>query len=325
MNQIILTQFNNFKEQLKKSLTNYFPENSSIAIKLHMGELGNKHYLKPEYAKVVVDVCKELNLNVFLFDSPVKYPGLRHLSTTYKLLAKKHGFNFCEVKISNDSIKVKGKHMTYEICKYLTESDGVIVLTHIKGHFCTGFDGAIKNLGMGAVTKNTKGEIHTGGEPVYIKGCTLCETCSKNCPTDNIRYDKHPYFDKNWCCGCSNCVVVCPEHAIKPKLAKFDELITDSANSALKNFKKTFFINAVVNLSEKCDCWFGKNDIIGEDIGILLGEDIIAIEKTSLDLVKKKHGKDIFKEKNHRDALLHIKEGEKLGMGKIDYKLKKFI
>jgi len=320
---IILIQFNNFKEQLKKSLQGYFPENSTIAIKLHMGELGNKHYLKPEYAKVVVDVCKELKLKPFLFDSPVVYNSPRKLAAGYKLVAKKHGFNFCEVKISNDSIKVKGKHMDYEVCKDLTEADGVIVLSHVKGHFCTGFGGAIKNLGMGAVTKETKGKIHDGGKPVYISGCTMCEICSKNCPTDNIRYkDNRPYFDKNWCCGCSNCSIVCPEKAIKPKLAKFDELIADSANSALKLFKKTFFINVLANLSEKCDCWVGKNDIIGKDIGILLGRDIIAIEKASYDLIKEKHGKDIFKESNHRDALLHIKEGEKLGMGKSKYKLK---
>src|SRR3989338_6573311 len=94
MDKIILTQFNNFKEQLKQQLTNYFPERSRIAIKLHMGEQGNKHFLNPDYAKAVVDVCKELKLKPFLFDSPVDYNSPRHFSKGYQLVAKKHGFGF---------------------------------------------------------------------------------------------------------------------------------------------------------------------------------------------------------------------------------------
>ncbi|GAF77475.1 unnamed protein product, partial [marine sediment metagenome] len=271
MNKIILTQFDDFKEKLKKQLKDYFPENSKIAIKLHMGELGNKHFLNPKYAKSVYEVCKELGYDAFLFDSPVAYTSPRHFSKGYYLVAKKHGFNFCKVKISNDSVKVKEKYLTYEVCKDLIEADGVIVLTHVTGHICSGFGGAIKNLGMGALSKKSKGKIHDGGKPIYDKGCTLCGTCAKNCPTDNIRYENNrPYFDKSWCPGCSNCAVVCPENAIKPKIANFDTLIAEGAHAALKNFKKTYFINILANISEKCDCYAGKKEqkLLGKDIGI---------------------------------------------------------
>ena len=118
-----------------------------------------KHFLNPDYAKAVVDVCKELKLKPFLFDSPVDYNSPRHFSKGYQLVAKKHGFGFTDIKISNESVKVKGKHMDYDVCKELIEADGVIVLTHVKGHLCSGFGGAIKNLGMGAVTRGTKKEI----------------------------------------------------------------------------------------------------------------------------------------------------------------------
>ena len=37
-----------------------------VAIKLHFGELGNISYLRPNYARAVVDVVKELGGKLFL-------------------------------------------------------------------------------------------------------------------------------------------------------------------------------------------------------------------------------------------------------------------
>lgn len=40
-------------------------ENKYVAIKIHFGEPGNLAYLRPNYAKVVADVVKELGENHF--------------------------------------------------------------------------------------------------------------------------------------------------------------------------------------------------------------------------------------------------------------------
>lgn len=68
------------------------------------------------------------------------------------------------------------------MCKDLVDADGVLVLSHVKGHYCSGFGAGIKNLGMGALSKKSKGMIHEGGEPVYDSGCNLCKICSKTVP-----------------------------------------------------------------------------------------------------------------------------------------------
>ena len=39
-----------------------------VAIKMHFGELGNLAFLRPNYAKVVVDLCKEMGGLPFLTD-----------------------------------------------------------------------------------------------------------------------------------------------------------------------------------------------------------------------------------------------------------------
>ena len=43
-------------------------EKKFVAIKLHFGELGNISYLRPNYAKAVADVVKELGGKPFLTD-----------------------------------------------------------------------------------------------------------------------------------------------------------------------------------------------------------------------------------------------------------------
>ena len=56
-----------------------------VAIKMHFGELGNLAFLRPNYAKVVADLCKEQGGMPFLTDCNTLYPGsrknaLEHLS-----------------------------------------------------------------------------------------------------------------------------------------------------------------------------------------------------------------------------------------------------
>ena len=48
-----------------------------VAVKMHFGELGNVSFLRPNYAKAVVDVIKELGGKPFLTDCNTLYPGSR--------------------------------------------------------------------------------------------------------------------------------------------------------------------------------------------------------------------------------------------------------
>ena len=55
-------------------------EKKFVAIKLHFGELGNISYLRPNYAKAVADVVKELGGKPFLTDCNTMYPCLLYTS-----------------------------------------------------------------------------------------------------------------------------------------------------------------------------------------------------------------------------------------------------
>ncbi|MBA3064115.1 DUF362 domain-containing protein, partial [Candidatus Woesearchaeota archaeon] len=143
----------NFLLKVKEEIKDRFKGCNKIAIKIHFGEPGNKTAFKPDDIKPITDVLNELNIKFFLFDSLVTYSGLRNNSDSYKNFTIKKGWgNLGEIRINDEHISVKGENLTYEVCKELVDTDAVLVVSHVKGHVCTGFGGAIKNLGMGALT-----------------------------------------------------------------------------------------------------------------------------------------------------------------------------
>lgn len=314
-------------EVLGSELPKVFSKNDSVAVKLHMGERGNRYYLKPELVKKIVKIMKDCGLNPSLFDSPVMYGGARSTPEKYLENSQRHGFTEkeigCPIVISDDFVQVKTQHLTAQVCKPLSEADGMLVLSHVKGHACSGFGGAIKNLGMGGVTKKTKGDIHAGSSPVCFGECTGCGTCQGYCPAGAITVKEKAVFNLDSCWGCNLCVTYCPQKALRVKVASFDRLLSEGAYAVLKAVKKTYFVNVMKDLAQFCDCvGGGRNEIVGPDVGVLFGNDIVAIEKASMDLINQKVGYDLFLKVNHKSPIEHIKEAEKLGMGSLDYEIR---
>ena len=62
-------------------------EGKFVAIKMHFGELGNLAFLRPNYAKVVADLCKEQGGMPFLTDCNTLYPGSRKNALEHKIIA----------------------------------------------------------------------------------------------------------------------------------------------------------------------------------------------------------------------------------------------
>ena len=174
------------EETLKEQINGVFSCKDRIAVKVHMGETNNKYYLKAPMIKRVIDVLKELGVTPFLFDSPVKYPGGRDTVEKYYRTAELHGFTEdligCPIIISDESIDVKTKDFVIHVCNDIADADGLLVLSHTKGHSCSAFGGAIKNLGMGCVSKKSKIDIHSGSCPVFVKECEGCGSCVNVCP-----------------------------------------------------------------------------------------------------------------------------------------------
>lgn len=154
-------------------------EGKFVAIKMHFGELGNLAFLRPNYAKVVADLCKELGGMPFLTDCNTLYPGSRKNALEHMDCANLNGFNTittgCQIIIGDglrgtDDVEVPVENAEYcptaRIGRAVMDADVFISLTHFKGHEATGFGGAIKNIGMGCGSRAGKMAQHNSGKPV---------------------------------------------------------------------------------------------------------------------------------------------------------------
>ena len=140
-----------------------------VAIKMNFGELGNLGFLRPNYARAVVDVVKELGGKPFLTDCNTMYPGSRKNALEHLYCAWENGFTpltvGCPVIIGDGlkgtddiGVPVAGGEYVKEarIGRAIMDADIFISLTHFKGHETTGFGGTIKNIGMGCGSRAGK-------------------------------------------------------------------------------------------------------------------------------------------------------------------------
>ena len=322
-------------EKLHLALDNFDINNfadKKVPVKLHLGEAKNKYFSKPGFVKHVVHELKKVNAEPYLFDTTVAYPGLRSTKTGYLKLAGMHGFTEqevgCNVIIDDEGVPVDIENRTYEVAEHLYESTNIFAITHIKGHIQAGFGGAIKNFGMGGVTKKTKKMVHHGSRPFFIKDkpshmndkCTLCGACAEVCPFDALKVTTDALeHDEKACFGCGVCVDACKYGAIKHKDADFQYLLVCAAKACLQD-KQVIFLNELKRISRSCDCDPFAGPVICPDIGYLVSDDAVAVDKASLDLVNDVK-KNVFENVNKISPLKQIRYGEKLGLGSSSYQL----
>jgi len=296
-----------------------------VPVKLHMGEIGNKYFPKPELAKCVVDILKKVEAQPFLHDTTVAYPGLRKSKLGYQRLAKRHGFTVknvgCPVVIDDTGIPTTVEGKTYDVAEHLSKATHIFALSHVKGHIQTGMGGAIKNFGMGGVTRETKIRIHDGSSPEYQKdACTYCGVCAERCPFQAITVTEDSFkLSERACFGCGVCVDTCPNKALRFTDADLQYLLACSAKACVHN-KQVLYLNELKRIAKGCDCDPMAGPLICPDIGYLVSDDPVAIDKASLDLVTKVK-ENVFEKVNRVNPLKQIKYGEEIGLGSSSYEL----
>ena len=296
-----------------------------VLVKLHMGEVKNKYYPKPAYVKEHVSLLQSLNAHPFLYDTTVLYKSPRHYKTGYQKIARLHGFTKkkvgCDVVIDDKGIPVEVEGNTYDVGETLHNSSFVLSLAHVKGHNATGMGGAIKNFGMGGVTKETKAWLHHGSKPVYQKdNCTFCGVCSEVCPFHAITVSESNWeISERSCFGCGICVDNCAFNALDYVRYDLQYTLACAAKASVLD-KQVLYVNEVKRISKNCDCDPFCGPLICPDIGYVACDDMVAVDAASLDLVNNVKP-DIFKNTHHVDPEKQIKYGEEIGLGSAEYEL----
>jgi uncharacterized Fe-S center protein len=308
-------------------------EGKEIAIKLHMGEYGNLHYLRPPLVGRVVEVLKAKGARPFLFDTPTWYQDApRSTAQGYLDTARRNGFTQetigCPVLIT-DQYETVGSSLRIgdvSVPRKLLEADGLLVLSHFKGHSDASFGGCIKNIGMGCVAPSTKEKIHKSlSRPVVDdEKCTQCLTCVEKCPAKALALvDEAISLNRDRCWGCGTCGEVCPEGAIGPVVANMRELIAEAASVVLGPFagRPTLFVNVLLDITELCDCCDLPGRRIADDIGYLISDSPVAVDKASLDLINQQQGKNCFEELFPVKSMVQLEVGQQVGLGDLEYGL----
>ena len=275
-----------------------------VAIKMHFGELGNISYLRPNYARAVVDVVKELGGKPFLTDCNTMYPGSRKNALEHLSCAWENGFTpltvGCPILIGDGlkgtddiGVPVAGGEYVKEarIGRAIMDADVFISLTHFKGHEMTGFGGTIKNIGMGCGSRAGKKEQHSSGKPhIEPDACRGCRKCQRECANGGLEFDeaaRKMRVNQDNCVGCGRCLGACNFDAIQ-----FDN---DDANALLNcrmaeytkavvDGRPNFHISLIVDVSPNCDCHCENDAAILPNIGMLASFDPLALDQACVDL-----------------------------------------
>ena len=287
-----------------------------VPIKLHMGEPGNNCYISPSIAKLIVNKFRGAGAEPFLFDTLVNYSSPRATVDGYKKVAYRHGFGEeevgCKVVIGEKGVEVTEGGHSFEVAKEIYESTHLVVLTHVKGHMQTGFGGAIKNLGMGGVTKRMKRKIHDMSLPRHLADkCDLCGDCAEACTFNAITVDSEWRWDRVACVGCGKCVYVCPNEALRCEVMDLQKALALAAKACVRG-KRVIYISALVNIARNCDCDPNSGPIICPDIGYLVAGELAAVDRASLDLIDRvKPG--IFEKETMIDPSRQVQYAQEIG------------
>jgi len=279
--------------------------NRFAAVKIHFGEPGNLAYLRPNYAKTVVDVAKELGGKPFLTDCNTLYVGgrknaLDHLDTAYV-----NGFSpfsgGCHVLIGDglkgtDEVLVPVTDGEYvreaKIGRAVMDADIIISLNHFKCHELTGIGGALKNLGMGCGSRAGKMEMHSSGKPhVSREKCVGCGTCAKNCAHGAITVTgRLAAIDSVKCAGCGRCIGLCPLDAVQAASDESNDILNKKIVEyawAVLHGRPHFHVSLAIDISPFCDC-HSENDVpIVGDVGMFASFDPVALDVACADAVNR--------------------------------------
>ncbi|UWP59794.1 DUF362 domain-containing protein [Ruminococcus gauvreauii] len=273
------------------------------AIKMHFGEPGNLAYLRPNYAKTVVDIVRELGGRPFLTDCNTLYIGGRKNALDHLNSAYENGFSpfstGCHV-IIGDGLKGTdealvpvdgGEHVKEaKIGQAIMDADIFISLNHFKGHEFTGFGGALKNIGMGCGSRAGKMEMHNAGKPfVKERKCVGCALCTKNCAHDAITItDKKASIDHNKCVGCGRCIGACPQDAIREASDESNDILNKKIaeySKAVLDGRPHFHISLVIDVAPFCDCHPDNDLSVIPDVGMFASFDPVALDVACADAV----------------------------------------
>jgi uncharacterized Fe-S center protein len=302
-----------------------------VAIKLHVGELGNPNYVQPVFVHDIVRKVRELGGKPFLTDSNTLYNAQRSNAYDHMQTAQLNGFGIAPFIVADGLrsenyrvVKTKGILSEIEVSGAIAEADSMIVVSHCKGHELSGFGGAIKNLSMGCTPRAGKLRQHQAvGLEIDLSKCVGCGKCKEACELELPEiFEGKARNISNLCMRCPMCKNNCPMEAIR--FTHQDDICRAFASAAygvLSTFKagKVSYVSFAKDITKYCDCLPNPGENIMKDLGIFAADSPVSVDAAFLEMVNYK----VFNDLSSVDCMLQVLEAKKLGVeGEVKPKVK---
>ena len=267
----------------------------TVAIKMHVGDNVGYSTIPPIFVQKLVSFVKENGGDCFctdhyLFNRHPEKRGYTEMNLGCPLLddCGHLGKYYYEKKVDFKTFR----HV--DVAGLIHDADFLIDFSHVKGHGSCGFGGACKNIAMGCVTDRTRHEIHglEGGLVWNADKCVHCGKCIPACNHYANSFDEDGKYTLNYhhCTLCQHCAKVCPTGAITLDSHDYTDFQTGMAlctKTVVDTFApgNAYYINVLTQITALCDCWGLTTPSLVPDIGIMASDDIVAIERASLDQI----------------------------------------
>ncbi|MBL7139291.1 MAG: DUF362 domain-containing protein [Planctomycetes bacterium] len=339
-----------FERMLKRLPLRRISRDATVAVKMHLGgghdSIGYTT-IHPVFVRMLIQKIRDAGARrVFVTDGSLTVEGAKGRGYTEEVLGVPivpaggiDDAHFYPHKVRYKSLK------TVEVVGAIETADALVNLSHFKGHGDCAYGAACKNLAMGCVTETTRGHLHhlEGGLVYDESRCTKCKRCVRECQRGAARWNKERdrlEIFYHHCVYCRHCVLACPQEAIRivgGGFVPFQHGLALAAREVLKTFDpaRVVHITFLTQITPYCDCWGFSTPSLVPDVGILAGEDIVAIDNAALDLTRDGEplpgslppdrplveGRHLFERIHGKDPYVQIQQMEKIGLGTPAYRL----
>jgi len=307
---------------LLDKILDHINQGDKVGIKLHFGESHNTRYLRHDYVQEVIKAVKSkggiptlietqgIGTKINEVDINEDYTlclGHRKNASEHLEIAHLHGYvesvvgapiRFIDGNDGFEGKKIQINGLSFKevfVAAGLYDFDKLIAVSRFKGHAQAGFGGALKQIGMGCVSKKNKFLAHSetmlNVNPRKCKISQCKQECIDACSVNAIKIEgETSVIDPAKCIGCFSCRRACPiKNAINrpnpTSVETFVERLIDNALAVLSSFdpEKIRFINFAFEVTGQCDCIPNTNMPIVPDLGIFGSSDPVALDKACID------------------------------------------
>jgi uncharacterized Fe-S center protein len=238
-----------------------FGDRDKIAVKFHVGGPDSYTTVHPQFIRAIVDRFKDRENFLYAVDEH------RAVRTAWQRGYTQETLGAPIYPISGVVDKYLVTHRIddspyfeeIKVAGTVAHADGLIVVSHAKGHASCGFGAAIKNLGIGCVAQETRNHIHT------FEG------------HENWRLERLAAAER-------------PHEALAEGVDDGRHFSAALARSAVEvagciDPGKVLCLNVALNVHPYCDCWGLSSPGMVPDIGLFLGRDPAAVDEATLEAV----------------------------------------